>query len=54
MSLNNTVSTKINDQTLLVLTKFGNEKDWELSKTIRNVINSYIEEHNLVQMFTSD
>lgn len=54
MTLNNTVSTKINDQTLCVLTNLGIKNDWELSKTIRNVINSYIEEHNLVQLFTSD
>ena len=53
MRLKNTVSTKINDQTLLVLNKFSKEKDWELSKTIRNVLNSYIEEHNLNQLFTS-
>ena len=54
MKLKNTVSTKINDQTLLVLNNLGDKNDWELSKTIRNVINSYIEEHNLIQMFTSD
>ena len=54
MTLNNTISTRINDQTLLVLNKVSEQNDWELSKTIRNVINSYIKEHNLIQLFTSD
>ena len=53
MTLRNTVSTKINDETLFILDKVSNKNDWELSKTIRNVINSYIEEHNLKQLFTS-
>lgn len=54
MTLNNTITTRVNDQTLFVLNNLSDKKDWELSKTIRNVINSYIEEHNLIQLFTSE
>ena len=53
MALRNTISTKVNDDTLFILDKFSVSKDWEISKTIRNIINSYIEEHNLKQLFTS-
>lgn len=51
--LKNTVTTRVNDQTLKVLNALSLKQDWELSKTIRNVLNSYIEEHNLYQLFTS-
>ena len=51
--LKNTVTTRVNDQTLNVLNALSLKQDWELSKTIRNVLNSYIEEHNLYQLFTS-
>lgn len=51
--LKNTVTTRVNDQTLGVLNALSLKQDWELSKTIRNVLNSYIEEHNLYQLFTS-
>lgn len=54
MTLNNTITTRINNQTLLILNNISRQNDWELSKTIRNVINSYIEEHNLNQLFTYD
>lgn len=52
MLLKNTVSTKIDDATLFVLNNLGKQNDWELSKTIRNVLTSYIKEHNLNHLFT--
>ena len=54
MALNNPIMTRVNDETLLILNNISNEKDWELSKTVRNVINSYIEEHNLFKNVSSD
>lgn len=53
MKNKNTVASKINDETLFVLKSISKDKDWELSKTIRNIINSYLEEHNLFKLFNS-
>lgn len=54
MTLNNTITVRFDDMTTSVLEKASNKNDWEISKTVRNFVKSYIEEHNLIQLFTSE
>lgn len=54
MKLNNNISVRFDDKTKFVLEKVSNKNDWEISQTIRNFVKSYIEEHNLIQLFTTD
>lgn len=48
------VPARLDDETIFIVEQFGKKQDWKPSQTIRNMLKSYIEEHNLVQMFTSD
>ena len=48
------VPTRLDEKTILIIEKFGNKQDWKPSQTIRNILKSYIEEHNLNQLFTYD
>lgn len=54
MKLNNNISVRFDDITTFVLEKASVKNDWEISKTVRNFVKSYIKEHNLIQLFTSD
>lgn len=45
MKYNITVASKIDEETKNKLDALSDEKDWDKSKTIRNIIKSYFDEN---------
>lgn len=45
MELKITIASKIDEETDKKLTAYGNARDWEKSKTIRNILKSFLSEN---------
>ena len=43
--LNITITSKIDEETDKKLTAYGNSRDWEKSKAIRNILKSFLSEN---------